>query len=83
LISRCLRPGDYRHGDAQNVQRSTGRRTAKNRKNIPVLLCTGHSGIVDEKKSKDINIKGFSIIPLDKRRMARAVRAALDKSGDG
>lgn len=50
----------------------------KVRKDIPILLCTGHSDTIDEKKAKKIGIKGFAMKPLDKRKLARAVRAALD-----
>jgi FixJ family two-component response regulator len=38
----------------------------KMRKDIPILLCTGHSDTVDEKKAKRIGIKGFAMKPLDK-----------------
>ena len=50
----------------------------KIREDIPILLCTGHSDAVDEKTAKKIGIKGFAMKPLDKGKLARAVRAALD-----
>jgi class 3 adenylate cyclase len=46
----------------------------KVRKDIPILLCTGHSDTIDEKKAKKIGIKGFAMKPLDKGKLARAVR---------
>ncbi|MCG6879241.1 MAG: response regulator, partial [Deltaproteobacteria bacterium] len=48
------------------------------RNDIPILLCTGHSDAVDEKKSKGIGIKGFAMKPLDMGKLASAVRAVLD-----
>ena len=51
----------------------------KIRKDISILLCTGHSDTVDEKKAKEIGIKGFAIKPLDKGKLAKAVRAVLDE----
>ncbi len=50
----------------------------KVRKDIPILLCTGHSDTVDEKRAKQIGIKGFAMKPLDMGKLARAVRAVLD-----
>ena len=50
----------------------------KVRSDIPILLCTGHSDTVDEKKAKQIGIKGFAMKPLDMGKLAKAVRAALD-----
>ena len=50
----------------------------KIRKNVPILLCTGHSDAVDEKKARQIGIKGFAMKPLDKGKLAKAVRATLD-----
>ena len=52
------------------------------RKDIPILLCTGHSDIVDEKKARAMGIKGFAMKPLDKSELAKAVRAALDKNAE-
>lgn len=48
------------------------------RNDIPILLCTGHSDTVDEKKAKEIGIRGFAMKPLDMRKLAQSVRAVLD-----
>jgi len=50
----------------------------KIRKDIPILLCTGHSDTVDEKKAKELGIKGFAMKPLDMRKLAQSVRKVLD-----
>jgi len=50
----------------------------KARKDFPILLCTGHSDTIDEKRAKQLGIRGFAMKPLDKGKLARAVRAVLD-----
>ena len=49
------------------------------KKDIPILLCTGYSDTIDEKRAKQLGIKGFAMKPLNKERLAKAVRAALDR----
>ena len=49
------------------------------RKDVLIILCTGHSDTIDEKKAKKIGIKGFAMKPLDKRKLAIAVRDVLNK----
>ncbi len=49
----------------------------KIREDIPILLCTGHSDTIDEKKAKRLGIKGFVMKPLNRSKLARAVREAL------
>ena len=48
------------------------------KKDIPILLCTGYSDTMDEKKAKQLGIKGFVTKPLNRERLAKAVRGALD-----
>jgi PAS domain S-box-containing protein len=50
----------------------------KIRNDFPILLCTGHSDDVDEKKARQMGIKGFAMKPLDMGKLARAVRSALN-----
>ena len=50
----------------------------KVRKDVPILLCTGHSDTFDEKKAKQLGIKGFAMKPLDKGKLAKSVRILLD-----
>jgi len=52
----------------------------KIRPDIPVILCTGHSRLVSEKKAKEIGIKAFVIKPLAMRARAVTVRKALDEA---
>ncbi len=50
----------------------------KMRNDIPILLCTGHSDTVDEKEARRMGIRGFALKPLDRAKLAKAVRAVLD-----
>ena len=51
----------------------------KIRPKIPIILCTGHSGLVSEEKAEEIGIKAFVMKPLVMRNLAEAVRKALDE----
>ena len=65
-----------------SMQQMSGDRLAaelmKIRNDVPILLCTGHSDTIDEKKAKALGIRGFAMKPLDKGKLARAVRKILD-----
>jgi len=48
------------------------------RPDIPIILCTGFSEKIDEKKSKEIGASGYLEKPHDKRDLAQMVRQVLD-----
>ncbi len=48
------------------------------RSDMPIVLCTGFSEIVSEKKAKEKGFKSFLMKPVSKSNMARAIREALD-----
>ena len=48
------------------------------RPKIPIILCTGHSGLVSEAKAEEIGIKAFVMKPLVMRNLAETVRKVLD-----
>jgi len=48
------------------------------RKDLPIILCTGFSDLVDEEKAKQEGIKEFILKPIIMKDMARAVRTLLD-----
>ena len=48
------------------------------RKDIPVILCTGFSPQMTEKKAYEMGIKGFLMKPIVKYEMARMIRKILD-----
>ena len=54
------------------------RELMKIRPEIPIILCTGHSKLVSEKKAKEMGIRAFVMKPLVMRNMAETVRKALD-----
>ena len=60
----------------------TGEKLAKAlirlRPDIPVILCTGFSTKIDEKKAMAMGIRAFVSKPVLKREIAETVRAVLD-----
>ena len=50
------------------------------RPDIPIILCTGHSKLISEKKAKEMGIRAFVGKPITKRAMAETVRKVLDDS---
>ena len=50
----------------------------KIRPNIPIILCTGFSKKMSEKKAAEIGIKAFAHKPVVKADLAQTVRKVLD-----
>ncbi len=50
------------------------------RPEIPIILCTGYSTLVDEKRAKTEGIKGFLDKPITKKGIASLLRKVLDES---
>ncbi len=50
------------------------------RPDLPIILCTGHSAFISEKKAKDIGIKKYLMKPVSMNDFAITVREVLDKS---
>jgi len=48
------------------------------RPDIPIILCTGFSELINEEKAKAMGIRAFVMKPVVQREMANAVRKALD-----
>ncbi|MCP4159038.1 MAG: PAS domain S-box protein, partial [Deltaproteobacteria bacterium] len=46
---------------------------------IPVIICTGHSAVIDEEKAKLLELDGFVMKPVSKSKIAKAIRDVLDK----
>ncbi|MCP3952538.1 MAG: response regulator, partial [Desulfobacterales bacterium] len=49
------------------------------RPDISVIICTGHSALIDEEKAKEMGIDGYVMKPIVKSNIAIAIRAVLDK----
>jgi PAS domain S-box-containing protein len=48
------------------------------RPDIPIILCTGYSNLIDEHSAKNIGIKEFALKPLTKRMIGELIRKVLD-----
>ena len=49
------------------------------RPDIPIILCTGFSDQIDEKRAKEMGISAFVMKPIVMRQMANTIREVLDK----
>jgi FixJ family two-component response regulator len=49
------------------------------RADMPIIMCTGFSYVVDADKAKAAGIRAFAMKPLTKREIARTVRQVLDE----
>lgn len=48
------------------------------RPDLPIILCTGHSDLIDEDKAERLGIAAFVMKPVAKQEMARIIRGVLD-----
>lgn len=51
----------------------------KIRPDIPIIICTGYSSIMNEEKANSIGVKAFLMKPVSKKDLAEAVRMVLDQ----
>jgi PAS domain S-box-containing protein len=51
----------------------------KIRPDIPVIVCTGHSDLIDQEKAKKLGIAALIMKPITKQEIAKTIRAVLDK----
>ena len=49
------------------------------RSDIPVIICTGHSSLIDEEKAKQLGIAAYVMKPVSMLEIAKAIREVLDK----
>jgi CheY-like chemotaxis protein len=54
------------------------RRILQIRADIPIILCTGYSNLVNEEQAKRYGIKGFVMKPMAKREIATLLKKVLD-----
>ena len=66
----------------QTMPEMTGEQLAKELINLKpgvlIILCTGYSSVIDDKKAKAIGIREFIMKPVDKKELAITVRRVLD-----
>ena len=53
-------------------------RLLKIRPELPIILLSGHSDLIDEVRSEELGIRRFVHKPIDFRQLARVVRETLD-----
>jgi CheY-like chemotaxis protein len=53
------------------------------RPDLPIILCTGFSHMVDEEQAKFFGIKGFALKPLTRQHIATLLRTVLDARKGG
>ncbi len=49
------------------------------RPDIPVIICTGYSALVDEEKAKELRLAAFVMKPINMRETAQTIRKILDR----
>ena len=49
------------------------------RPDMPVILCTGYSAVVNAEKIREMGIRLLAMKPFDQYELARLVRKALDE----
>ena len=49
------------------------------RREIPVIVCTGYSDLIDEEKVKELGIAAYIMKPVSMREIAKTIRKVLDK----
>jgi len=50
------------------------------RPGIPVIICTGHSDLIDEETAKNMGISSFLMKPVTLEKMAKTIREVLDQT---
>jgi CheY-like chemotaxis protein len=50
------------------------------RPDIPVIICTGYSELINKEKAKTLGIKEYILKPISKSELAQVVRKALDEN---
>ena len=50
------------------------------RPDIPVIICTGHSALIDEERAQKLGIGAYVMKPIDLDEIAKTIRNVLDAS---
>jgi PAS domain S-box-containing protein len=50
------------------------------REDIPIIICTGYSNLVDEKKAKELGLAAYIMKPINMLETSQAIRKILDKN---
>jgi len=49
------------------------------REDIPIIVCAGHSTLVNEEKAKELSLAAYIMKPIDMQETAQTIRKVLDK----
>ncbi len=49
------------------------------RSDIPVIICSGHSPLIDKEKSNALGIAAYIMKPIVKQEIAKTIRMVLDR----
>ena len=49
----------------------------RTRADIPIILCTGHSELIDQYKAKELGINAYALKPLIRKLIAQTIREVL------
>ena len=52
------------------------------RPDIPIILCTGFSSVINEEQAKSEGIRAFVMKPLSQKRIATILRGVLDQKSN-
>ena len=70
----------------QTMPEMTGVQMARHmlelRPELPIILCTGYSSIIDEEEARQHGIQGFALKPIKVKALAELIRNLLPSSGD-
>jgi len=50
------------------------------RPDIPIIICTGYSTLVDKEKAKELGLAALLMKPIDISKTAQTIRKVLDKN---
>lgn len=57
------------------------RRMLERRPELPIILCTGYSSLINEQQARAAGLKGFAMKPLRNKELAFLLRQVLDEQG--
>ena len=49
------------------------------RPDIPIVLCTGHSSLIDEKKARQLGVSAYMMKPVSMSKIAKTIRKLMDQ----
>ncbi len=49
------------------------------RSDIPIIICTGHSSLVNAESAKQLGVDDYVMKPVSRAMIAKAIRKVLDK----